>query len=386
MTNSIANGIKKMEPRLEFVEQKPDMFHVKLSGGWTIYHQLPHPDIFRDTLDKRPSIRRVAFDTTELEKWDSRFIIYLIEILNYCDEKKVRTGQEGLPEGVQRLLILSHAVPEKKDVRSSKNQDNVFKAIGQSTEHWYYSMGDTMAFLGELASGFARLLMGRAQIQRSDVLMFMYENGAQALPIVSLISGLVGLIMAFVGSIQLVMFGAQIYVANLVGIAVVRVMGAIMAGIIMAGRTGAAFAAQIGTMEVNEEIDALKTLGISPMEFLVLPRILAMVLMMPLLCIWADLMGVLGGALVGVAMLDLNVMEYYNQTVAAVSLEDFVIGLIHSAVFGILVAISGCMRGLQCKRSAAAVGVAATSAVVSGIVAIIIATALITLLCNVLGI
>jgi phospholipid/cholesterol/gamma-HCH transport system permease protein len=228
--------------------------------------------------------------------------------------------------------------------------------------------------------------VGRAQFRRSDLILISQESGAQALPIVSLISLLVGLILAFIGAVQLMMFGAQIYVANLVGIAMVRVMGAIMTGIIMSGRTGASFAAQLGTMQVNEEIDALKTLGVSPMEFLVLPRMLALVLMMPLLCLYADLMGVLGGLIVGVGMLDLNLMEYYNQTRAAVGLNDLLIGLFHSLVFGVLVALAGCLRGLQCGRSASAVGDATTSAVVTGIVSIIVATAIITVMTNVLGI
>jgi phospholipid/cholesterol/gamma-HCH transport system permease protein len=194
------------------------------------------------------------------------------------------------------------------------------------------------------------------------------------------------LILAFVGAIQLELFGAQIYVANIVGIGMTRVMGAIMTGVIMAGRTGASFAAQLGTMQVNEEIDALRTSGISPMEFLVLPRMLALTLMMPLLCLYSDFMGILGGLFVGVTMLDLNPMEYYYQTKSAVTLTHFWVGLFHSAVFGVLVALSGCLRGMQCGRSASAVGYATTSAVVTGIVSIIIATAIITFGCNVLGI
>jgi phospholipid/cholesterol/gamma-HCH transport system permease protein len=202
---------------------------------------------------------------------------------------------------------------------------------------------------------------------------------------VTLISLLVGLILAFVGAVQLAMFGAQIFVANLVGIAMVRVLASVMTGVIMAGRTGAAFAAQLGTMQVNEELDALEVLGISPMEFLVLPRMLALILMMPLLCLYADLMGVLGGLIVGVTMLDINVMEYYNQTISAVRLADLGIGLFQGAVFGVLVALTGCLRGMQCGRSASAVGQATTSAVVTGIVSITIATAIITVLCSVLG-
>ena len=201
-----------------------------------------------------------------------------------------------------------------------------------------------------------------------------------------LISILLGLILGFVGAIQLKMFGAQLFVADVVGIGMVRVMGAIMTGIIMAGRTGAAFAAQLGTMEVNEEIDALKTLGISPMEFLVLPRMIALIIMMPLLCVYSDLLGIVGGLIVGVGMLDLGLIEYLNRTREALNLTTFGVGLFHSAVFGVLVALSGCLRGMQCERSASAVGYAATSAVVTSIVSIIVATAIITFVCQVLGI
>jgi phospholipid/cholesterol/gamma-HCH transport system permease protein len=154
----------------------------------------------------------------------------------------------------------------------------------------------------------------------------------------------------------------------------------------MAGRTGAAFAAQIGTMQVNEEIDALKTMGISPVEFLVLPRVIALTLMMPLLVLYADMMGILGGMIVGVGMMDLNVMEYFLQTKEAVSIGNLWIGLFHSVVFGVLVSLSGCLRGMQCGRSASSVGDAGTSAVVTGIVSIVVATAIITFICQVLGI
>jgi phospholipid/cholesterol/gamma-HCH transport system permease protein len=230
------------------------------------------------------------------------------------------------------------------------------------------------------------MLVGKASYRRSDLSLFIQQCGADALAIVSLISFLVGLILAFVGAIQLELFGAQLYVANLVGIAMVRVMGAIMTGIIITGRTGASYAAQLGTMQVNEEIDALTTMGISPMEFLVLPRMLALVLMMPLLCLYADLVGILGGAVVGVGMLDIGLVEYYVQTQSAVSLTQVWIGLFHSAVFGILIALAGCLRGMQCGRSASAVGDATTSAVVLGITSIIVATAIITVICNVIGI
>jgi phospholipid/cholesterol/gamma-HCH transport system permease protein len=217
-------------------------------------------------------------------------------------------------------------------------------------------------------------------------MLLLEECGAQALPIVSLISMLVGLILAFIGAIQLRIFGAQIFVADLVAIGMVRLMGAVMTGVIMAGRTGAAFAAQIGTMQVNEEIDALKTFGISPVAFLVLPRMIALIVMMPLLCLYADVMGILGGLVVGTGFLDITLTEYVNRTREAVSLTHLWVGLFHSTVFGVLVAMAGCMRGMQCGRSASAVGEATTSAVVTSIVAIVVATAVITLALQILKI
>jgi phospholipid/cholesterol/gamma-HCH transport system permease protein len=173
------------------------------------------------------------------------------------------------------------------------------------------------------------------------------------------------------GAVQLRQFGAQIYVADLVGLGMTREMGAIMTGVIMAGRTGAAFAAQLGTMQVNEEIDALTTMGIPPMEFLVLPRMLALMVMMPLLCVYADLVGMGAGLLIGIGLLDMSLVQYVTETQQAVHLVDCGLGLGKSVVFGALVALAGCLRGMQCGRSAAAVGAAATSAVVTGIVWII---------------
>ncbi|TAM41355.1 ABC transporter permease, partial [bacterium] len=210
--------------------------------------------------------------------------------------------------------------------------------------------------------------------------------GADAFALVSLISLLVGMILAFIGAIQLRLFGAQIYIANIVGIAMVRVMGAVMTGVLMSGRTGASFAAELGLMQTNDEIDALQTLGISPVEFLVMPRVLALIIMMPLLTVYADFMGILGGLFVSTSILGLNPVEYWQHTQAAVKLSNLWVGLIHSFVFGIIVAVAGCLRGIKCARSAAAVGEATTSAVVSGITGIVIATAIITLICQVLGV
>ena len=292
----------------------------------------------------------------------------------------------GLPDGVRRLLNLAAAVPEREGARREAERDPLLTRIGASALNTGASALNLITFIGEAFAALLKFLGGKARFRRSDLGLLLQDCGANALPIVTLISLLVGLILAFVGAVQLMMFGAQIFVADLVGIAMLRVMGAVMVGIIMAGRTGAAFAAQLGTMQVNEEIDALQTLGIDPMEFLVLPRMIALIIMMPLLCVYANLMGILGGMIVGVGMLDISMLQYYQQTRAALNLNHFWIGLFQAGVFGVLVALAGCLRGIQCGRSASAVGEAATSAVVTGIVSIVVATAVITVICNILGI
>ena len=370
---------------ISFSRQPDQTFIVKLGGKWNIADGLPSTDQLQKQIGPAPAPRRVVFDTVGLGDWDSSLLTFLSELIGFCGQKSVPVSKEGLPEGVARLIDLASAVPEKKDARKQSGKEPFLYRVGEATLDFGKSVVEMLSFIGEAFLAFSRLLRGTARFRRSDLILLIQECGAQALPIVSLISLLVGLILAFVGAVQLRLFGAQIYVADLVGIGMAREMGAMMTAIVMAGRTGAAFAAQLGTMEVNEEIDALKTLGMSPMEFLVLPRMLALVLMLPLLCLYADLMGILGGGLIGVGMLDISAVQYFNETLSALTITQFMAGLIKAAIFGVLVALSGCLRGMQCGRSASAVGDAATSAVVTAIVSIIVSDALLTIIYDRIG-
>jgi phospholipid/cholesterol/gamma-HCH transport system permease protein len=363
-----------------------DTLLVGLRGKWILGAAIPSADEVQKQIRSHPTVRRIGFDTRQLTDWDSGMLTFLLKVISQIQKSSVKIDDGGLPEGVKKLLHLATAVPERKGARREKTHEPLLQRIGDYAVDTGRATVEYIDFIGAAFLALLKFLAGKARFQRSDLILFIEQSGAQALPIVTLISVLVGLIFAFIGAVQLMMFGAQIYVADLVGIAMMRVMGAVMTGVIMAGRTGAAFAAQIGTMQVNEEVDALLTLGISPMEFLVLPRMLALILMMPLLCIYADLMGILGGMIVGVGMLDIEVELYINQTLKALNLTHFAIGIVHSIVFGVLIALAGCLRGIQCGRSASAVGDATTSAVVTSIVAIVVATAIITVVCNVMGI
>jgi phospholipid/cholesterol/gamma-HCH transport system permease protein len=295
-------------------------------------------------------------------------------------------NREGLPVGVQKLLALAEAVPERKGARREVTEASFLERIGTAALGLAGSGKEMLVFLGDMTVTFLAFFRLKAHYRASDLFLLIQQCGAQALPIVTLISFLVGVILAFVGAVQLKQFGAQIYVADLVGIAMMREMGAMMTGIIMAGRTGAAFAAQLGTMKVTQEVDALTTAGFSPLEFLVLPRVMALILMMPLLCLYADFVGVMGGAVIGVGMLDLSWTTYFNQTANAISLTDISGGVFKASVYGVLIALSGCLRGLQCGNSSSAVGDAATSAVVTGIVAIVMACGIFAVVFYILGI
>jgi phospholipid/cholesterol/gamma-HCH transport system permease protein len=363
-----------------------DTIRLRLSGSWRVNRPLPAPAEVESELQRRGGIRRIVIDAPGLTGWDSGLLVFLRRMDGFARGAGIETDASGLPEGVRRLLRLAAAVPERAGARRAAGRASFLARVGIETLGLIQASREVVVFLGEVTIAFGRLLRGKARFRRSDLMLTLQEVGAQALPIVSLISFLVGVILAFLGSIQLLQFGAQIYVADLVGIGMARDMAAMMVGIILAGRTGAAFAAQLGTMQVNEEIDALTTLGLSPMEFLVLPRVLALVLMTPLLCLYANLMGILGGAAIGVAFLDLPAVTYFQETELAIRPIDFMAGLIKSAVYGIVVAVAGCLRGMQCGRSSAAVGQATTSAVVTSIVFIVVSMAILTLIYNALGV
>ena len=367
------------------INSSTDGLCLQLSGDWRFQSNIPDIEpLLIQISDTHPE--RLSFDCQHLGKWDSGLMTFLVNLINSCKQNNIKVQQESLPTGIQKLLHLAFAVPERKGAHRAVLGQPVLAKIGNITIEMHRNWSDLLEFVGEIFFGFLNFLRGRARFRYSDLFFQIEAAGPSALLIITLISVLIGMILAFVGAVQLRMFGAEIFIANLVGLGMAREMGAMMTAIIMAGRTGAAYAAQLGTMQVNEEIDALKTMGISPIEFLVFPRLLALCLVMPLLCIYADFMGIIGGAIVSATMLDISFFQYFQQIQGFVPLKHFGVGIFKAGVFGVLVATAGCFRGLQCGRSASAVGFAATSAVVTSIVLIIVADAVITILCQLLGI
>lgn len=345
---------------------------VRVSGDWRIADGLPAAGAIAAAVTESPPAR-IVVTADGLGSWDSSLLTFLLDLHDCCAERGIELDTAALPEGVRRLLALATTVPERDDAKKKDERPPLLVRLGQGGLRVWQQSGDALGFLGECALSFGRLLRGRCHFRGSDLVLFTQQAGAEALPIVSLISILIGMILAFVGAVQLRLFGAQAYVANLVGIAMLREMGAMMTAIIMAGRTGASFAAQLGTMQVNEEVDALRTFGVTPIDYLVMPRMLALIIMMPLLCIYANFLGILGGYLVGTGMLDLSPAQYIEQTLRWLKFKDLMLGIGKSAVFGVIIALCGCFAGMQSGRSAAAVGAATTTAVVNAIVWIIVA-------------
>ena len=371
--------------KISFEYGAPQTLLIKLSGDWRISAGFPEASQVIGQFELHKEVTRLEFEAFRLEKWDSGFMSFLFRLSKECEHRGIVFDRRGLPDGVRKLLDIAFKVVEA-DTVLPRPSESLLERIGSKAIVIAEGIRSLLDFLGEIAVGFWRMGRGKSNFRRDEFIYILQTCSVGALPLVSLISILVGVILAFIGAIQLQLFGAQIFIADIVGIAMVRVMGAVMAGILMAGRTGASFAAELGIMQVNEEIDALKTLGVSPVEFLVIPRLLALVVMMPLLALYADFMGILGGFAVSTGVLGLNPVEYWNHTQSAVKISNLWVGLIHSFIFGIIIAVAGCLRGISCGRSAAAVGEATTAAVVEAITWIVIATAVITFICQVFGV
>jgi len=328
----------------------------------------------------RTSPARLTADGTALGEWDSVLMAFLLKCHDYCQDRKIAFATRNMPNGVEQLLAVATAV-KAHEPPATQQAPSWLAAI--DPRHllaglWGH-MRESLAFTGEVTIALARLARGRANTRFSDFRAFCYQAGPDAFAIISLTSILVGMILGYLGAVQLQQFGAEIYVANLVVIGMLREMGVLMTAVVMAGRTGAAYAAQLGTMQTNEEIDAITTMGISPVEFLVLPRMLALIVIMPLLTVYANFLGIAGGGIVAGSM-GITPAQYIIQGQTALSFSHVAVGLIKSLVFATLIAVAGCRAGINSGRSSAAVGEAATNAVVTALVYLIVADAAINII------
>ena len=357
-----------------------DSLDVSLAGAWQITAARP---AWSEVLaGRRPS--QVTFHARDLERWDTSLLLFLLEARQWCRAAGARCDLEALPEKIR--VLLDQLARAHEASRPSDRSDGFLTAVGMAAQDTLFKAGDIFSFVGECVLATMRLVSGPKKFRWRDCVLEMQQCGPMAVPIVSLTSFLVGVTLAYTGAIVLRQFGGDIYIADLIGLATVREVGAVMTAVVLAGRTGAAFAATLGNMKTNEEIDALETLGIPAVQFLVLPRLLALTIMTPLLTLYANALGIIGGMVVAYGLLDISPTAYWVEMLTIVDLSDVASGVIKGAAFGIIIGIAGCLRGLQAERSAAGVGRAATSAVVTAILMMIVADAIFAVLFNVLGI
>lgn len=354
--------------------------NIELSGAWTLGSGLaPKPE-----LDSEPTA--LIYDTAGVTSWDSSLIEFLFRAESWAAAHQVPTNRAQLPAAMAGLLSLALESPGRRVHTPAAGHRKLTHRIGAAAIVRGRVVVDLVGFLGEITLAFGRWMLGTAHVRIRDIFDAFDTTGPQALPIVALVSLLIGLIMGFIGAVQLRQFGAEIYVANLVAIAMTREMGALMTAVILSGRTAAANAANLGTMKANDEIAALTTTGLDPVEFLVVPRVLALMLAMPLLTALSDLIGILGGLVLGTLMLHLDIYLYVSQTIRALVMADFLLGLVKSMCFGAILGIIGCWCGLRAQRHARGVGDAATQAVVLCIVLILVTDAVFTLVTTILNI
>jgi phospholipid/cholesterol/gamma-HCH transport system permease protein len=347
---------------------------------------------FREVYDAWPEVRRllrthpkrVAFDLSRVEALDGGATALLLELKHDVDRTGAASEIVGAEGGVRGMLELYGAHPRRASHKPAPRRIGILDQIGRETRA-LFEEARALDYVGDVVAAGADAVRTPSAVHWADVGRLMERAGADGLPIVLLISFLVGLGTAFQAAVQLKQLGANIFVADLVGLSITRELGPLMTAIIVAGRSGAAFSAELGTMKVSEEIDALRTLGLDPYLFLVFPRILALVVVLPLLTILADAVGILGGLLVALLGLDLTANAYVVETQKALHLWDVSSGLLKSLVFGLQIGLIACQRGLATRGGAEGVGRATTSAVVTSLFALVVTDAIFTMLFNAFG-
>ncbi len=369
---------------LPFIKKNYEGLHltVSLGGNWvnsnidTFSHEKER--FIRET--KKVPCNKLTIDATYLDAWDVSFLAFVLHLLQVARKHKVPFDFKNLPEKAEKLILLALEVEPRPRRRRLRLKKGFFENIGLLAILSLPFILNIWHFAYSLFRAFVRLCRGKSTMSKNDLYQCFHECGINALPIIALTSMLLGLILAFTGSIQFAMVGAEIYTAPFVSISMLRIMGALLTGIILSGRTGASFAALIGTMQVNEEIDALETFAIPPYDFLVLPRVIALTVMTPILTLYSNIMGIVGGFIVGIFLLDISPVLYWDNTIFFLTSSFLWIGLFHGLVFGFIIAVVGCYQGMRCGRSAEAVGKVTTAAVVNSLVGIIVMTAILTLI------
>ncbi len=389
MTLELSDSPEEVAPALAAVRDGP-LLIVACSGSWqtrrmgAVETSIAKLDLAKLTLQATVA----SLDLAAVTKLDTAGVHFLLKLEQALSALGISVEIVGASEEQWRLIaaVRQHMCLPAPPPKQLPSLLNMIAHCGKSAIEIGKSASLLLNFLGSTITVLVFGLMRPWRIRWRAVFRHMETAGLNALPIVGLISFLIGLVLAFQGAAQLARFGAQIFTVNIVGIGVLREMAILLTAIIVAGRSGSAFTAQIGSMQVNEEVDALRTLGLDPMEVLVLPRVLGLVLVMPLLAFYADIMGLLGGAMMINLVLGIDPSEFIAQLRQSVGLNDLFVGLVKAPPFAFLIAMVGCFEGFRVARSAESVGHATTRAVVEGIFLVIVLDALLSIFFQTIGV
>jgi phospholipid/cholesterol/gamma-HCH transport system permease protein len=325
---------------------------------------------------------KLSVDLSKVDYLDSSGALALFTLQAEARRRNIPLEFLNTTPEAQRVMDLIDVKAIEAPPLRQEEELNFFEQLGQGFLGLVDEAYELLSFFGELLSALVGCLFHPFLVRWSEVLVYMYKTGVEALPILGLMGLLMGLVVAFMSSFQLQQFGAVIYVADLVGIGFVRVLGSLLTGILISGRSGSAFAAEIGTMQVNEEVDALEVMGFEPTRFLAVPKVLASMFVMPMLTIYCMFFGLLGGLIVGVSILDISTYAYINETRKALSLSDLYYSLFKSVVYAVIIAGIGCQRGFKVRGGAQEVGTATTSAVVTSLFVVIVAESIFSIVQN----
>lgn len=366
-------------PTFDFINPAEGVLQLNLSGNWLASENLPSSDHFLAYFEHDSSLQQLQFNTEHLLNWDRSLLTFLLQLTLLGEQHHIHIDEQGLPPSIIQILQLAKKFSQP-ETRNKKNDPAIpfFDFIGNVVLHVISTGDQLLIFLGEFYRSCVRCLLKPTSFPWREFFGLIQENGLYSLFMIGAMSFLIGIIFSFVEAIQLKIISAQLFLASVIAVSIVRELSPLVVGIFMAGRTGAAYAANLGMMQINNEVEALEVAGYSAYDQLVLPRVIALTLVMPLLFVYSVLCAILGSASIDTGLLGQSMQEYLMRSLHSINLSDLELGLFKTAIFGFLLAISGCFYGMHAKASQLSVGDAARNAVVMGVVSMIIVDALLS--------
>jgi len=379
---------KKIIKSVVSIDKKDGIFFLQCEGDWNLKTIAAAASVLKKGVQTIDEKSKVTWDVSAIEKFDSAGIILILQYMTLLKEKLCDVNIIGASSEFEKMLLMFETDVEKTDTVIPEQHYiyKVLEGIGQKTVLWLHDIVQFIAFLGESFVSLVYYILHPSSIRFKAIIKNIEEAGLRALPIVALTSFLIGVVVAYQGAVQLEKFGANIFIVDLIGVSITRELAPLITAIVVAGRSGSSYTAQIGVMKITEEIDAMKTMSFNPFRFLVLPRMIALMISMPLLIFFADIIGIFGGMFISEIQMNLSYTEFTNRLQSALEVKHFWIGIIKGPFFAWLIAAVGCFRGFQVSYNTESIGRFTTISVVNAIFLVIACDAIFSVILTELGI